>query len=411
MVPAPVDAADQAPDVRIAAALPRRMHVGSVLLIDATLVNCAEAPLASAAPHPLSICYRWHDPADETLVLEGQRAPLRTVLAPGASLQRTVELLVPERAGELVLVLTLVREGVSWLDEGDRNALVTHVELVDDGSGADLDAQLCARFPPPWRPFAEAYPIVHGRFLDYALELRPLRELFRSGADLPRCFGAGLDERVVEYPWLLSQRLGGRVLDAGSALNNSRMLDSLLPRVSELHIVTLRPERQAAWQRGVSYTFADVRELPYRDDLFAVVACVSTLEHVGMDNRAYGDDRPPAADADAERLRAASELWRVVKPGGSLLITVPCGRYADHGWFATLDVARLEAIAGRLCPEAFTIELFRVGRDGWRRAPASAVSGLVSRDSRREPVDRDGAVAARAVACVRLTKSAGPHGC
>jgi SAM-dependent methyltransferase len=180
----------------------------------------------------------------------------------------------------------------------------------------------------------------------------------------------------------LSQRLGGRVLDAGSALNNSRMLDSLLPRVSELHIVTLRPERQAAWQRGVSYTFADVRELPYRDDLFAVVACVS-----------------------------ASELWRVVKPGGSLLITVPCGRYADHGWFATLDVARLEAIAGRLCPEAFTIELFRVGRDGWRRAPASAVSGLVSRDSRREPVDRDGAVAARAVACVRLTKSAGPHGC
>jgi len=35
----------------------------------------------------------------------------------------------------------------------------------------------------------------------------------------------------------------------------------------------------------VRYEFSDLRRLPYRDAWFSSVVCLSTLEHVGMDNR------------------------------------------------------------------------------------------------------------------------------
>ena len=387
---------DDGARIDITAALPRRAQAGSVIQIEATVVNRSAQTLASVDPNPVSISYRWHEPAAGTLLLEGHRARLPAPLAPRATVRRTLELLVPERVGELVLVLTLVHEGVEWFDDGDKNAVVGRVEV------AELDESLRTRFPPPVAPFEEGYGAVHGHFLDFAFT--HTLDLFRTGAALPPCYGAALDERVVEYPWLLAQPLLGRMLDAGSTLNNPRMLDQVLRRVDDLHVVTLAPEHEAAWERGVSYVFADLRELPYRDQLFDIVACISTLEHVGMDNSFYGDQRPPAVDADDERLRGASELWRVLKPGGVLLLTVPCGRYADHGWFATLDLDRLEALADHLGPATRRIELFRAHPHGWQRASAAEVVELVSRDSHVEPVGHDLIVGARAVACMRLVR-------
>ena len=156
---------------------------------------------------------------------------------------------------------------------------------------------------------------------------------FENRARLPPGFGIGLDERVVEFPWLLAQGLGGRILDAGSALNHAHVLDHVRPLASDLHVVTLEPEAEAFTDRKVSYVYADLRYLPYRDGFFDVVVCLSTLEHVGMDNAFYGVDAPRAPDPAAEVRTAVAELDRVASK--RVLITVPYGRREDHGGSAS----------------------------------------------------------------------------
>src|SRR5690606_8066719 len=92
-----------------------------------------------------------------------------------------------------------------------------------------------------------------------------------------------------------------------------------------LSIVTLEPEEHAFPSAEVRYEYADLRALPYRDDLFDTVICFSTLEHVGMDNSIYGASAHSAEDPDEEAARALEELDRVLAPGGTLLISVPYG--------------------------------------------------------------------------------------
>ncbi|MGC1580463.1 MAG: DUF268 domain-containing protein, partial [Candidatus Acidiferrales bacterium] len=84
----------------------------------------------------------------------------------------------------------------------------------------------------------------------------------------------------------------------------------------------------------ISMTFCDIREsgLPFRDieenraDLTSLppswsgtlqsISCMHVLEHIGLGR--YGD----ALDASGDR-KAASELTRVLAPGGQLLMVVP----------------------------------------------------------------------------------------
>jgi len=59
--------------------------------------------------------------------------------------------------------------------------------------------------------------------------------------------------------------------------------------------------------------------MPFDDEFFDVITAVSTVEHIGLGR--YGD--PVAPDGDRE---AMEEMRRVLKAGGRLLMTVPCGR-------------------------------------------------------------------------------------
>lgn len=185
---------------------------------------------------------------------------------------------------------------------------------------------------------------------------------------LPYGYGDGLTERAVEYPWLLGHPLAGRLLDAGSALNHGYVLDVLLPRVSELHTVTLAPEEQAFVDRGVSYLFADLRDLPVRDDIYDAIACISTLEHVGLDNSVYGAAAAKRGDAQAEARRACRELARVAKPGAIVLLTVPYGVPEQLGWVRQLDRAQLIELATEFGAADTTIDIFRRGDRGWQRS-------------------------------------------
>lgn len=265
---------------------------------------------------------------------------------------------------------------------------------------------LAARFPPVDPPFTPDYGARRDALLAEMLDRPDVLSRFARGRRLPRGYGISLDERVVEYPWLLAAAPRGRMLDAGSTLNNPLVLDRVLPRVSSLTIATLAPEPVAYPERGVSYVFTDLRELPFRDGWFDTVACLSTLEHVGMDNGFYGVSEPRAADPEAEMMRALHELRRVLAPGGRLLLSVPYGAAEDHGWFRQLDrraIGRVEAILGA-SEEA--IEVFRYARNGWRRSDLDDAASARYRDFHHDKTPAaDLAAAARAVACIAVASA------
>ena len=132
-----------------------------------------------------------------------------------------------------------------------------------------------------------------------------------------------LDERAIEIPWALSRLAGAeRVLDLGTANAEPAYVASLIAASpGELVAVDL-VELDVPGLRSV---VADVRDLPFADRAFDLVLCVSTLEHVGRDNR------ESAREGGIEE--ALAELRRVLDRSGRLVVTVPCGERAEHEWF------------------------------------------------------------------------------
>ena len=190
---------------------------------------------------------------------------------------------------------------------------------------------------------------------------------------------AGLDERVVEYAWLFDRlrtldARRRRILDAGSVLNHRPVLAAWrqLQR-SPVSIVTLGYEGFADVSDAVRYEFGDLRELPYRDGWFDITISLSTVEHIGLDNRIYGAAAgavETASNPGAEAQRAMRELHRVTTGNGTLLLSVPYGARSDRGWFRILDqedLAQLTRIPGWT---PMSMRIFRAFREGWREVSA-----------------------------------------
>lgn len=261
----------------------------------------------------------------------------------------------------------------------------------------------------PWSP---GYQDTRDLFVEEALDNTALLDVFRRGAVLPPEYGIGLDERVVEYPWTFSRLPLGeaRILDAGSVLNNGFLVAHPLIRTKTLHIITLVPEGRCHCAAAVSHLYEDLRAIPISNGYYDIVVCISTLEHVGMDNTLF---RGPAEDAPDDYLVAVREMRRVLKPGGVFLLTVPFGPYMHFGTFQLFDRRRIEKVVAAFAPSHIEETYFRYTAHGWTAADASTcadaeyVPWIAQSPQERPPqcpVQPDNAAAARAVACLRMSR-------
>ncbi len=212
----------------------------------------------------------------------------------------------------------------------------------------------------------------------------------RARGERPRLLQGppGTDERVIEIPWVLARLGAGRVLEVGYAFAEPSYLAALLAAAPEALVGVDLAEAEVPFQT----VQADARELPFEERSFDQVLLVSTIEHVGADNTAYGFAAEEGGGA--ARRAALQELRRVLRPSGSLLVTVPLGEPADHGWFREDDVrgwTRLFTRAGFFVEEQ---EAYELGEEGWRAAPAFRADGV--RYGERGP-------AASAVLCADLS--------
>lgn len=220
------------------------------------------------------------------------------------------------------------------------------------------------------RPWREGYYEYREKCLSEAVVDEALLNIFAEDKPLPPGYAYRLDARLIEIPWVLSrvQKTNGRFLDAGSALNYDFVLTAPALKEKQTTIVTLAPERQAFWQLGVSYVFGDLRDLDFRDERFEAVACISTIEHIGMDNTMYAEGQKAQRSDPSEFLLAVKELKRVLQPGGVLFISFPFGRYENHGWFQQFDADLVDTLISAFAPSRHKENIFQYHPDGWQRS-------------------------------------------
>jgi SAM-dependent methyltransferase len=223
---------------------------------------------------------------------------------------------------------------------------------------------------------------------------------------LPAGYGYRIDERVVEYPWLFAHLpvRPGKMLDAGSALNHGFLLERPPLKQAKLVIMTLAPEKRCFWHKGISYIFGDLRDTQLASSTFDVVASVSTIEHIGLDNTLhYTSDALKKESNPLGFAPAVSEYKRLLKPGGLCFITVPYGQRGVHGWYQVFDETLLGHVISSFSPSEHSVEYFAYQPDGWQRCEAADIADAQFYDVHtRAPYGADYAAGAQGVACIRM---------
>ena len=228
-----------------------------------------------------------------------------------------------------------------------------------------------------------------------------------ASQQLPQGYGRWLDERLVEYPWLLSQlsEAPGELLDAGSTLNHRLILSQPRLQNKRITIMTLAPEAECFWKDRVSYVFGDLRNMYFRDSSFSTVVCLSVLEHVGLDSCMYDPARTyTQRDPDAY-LAAVHEFGRVLKPGGSCLISVPFGKYQLRSWLQVFDSVMLDRMIATFGRSTYEVTFFRYSADeGWLRCNREDAADAPYFDLHSDVPWPGCPAGAGAVACLKLSK-------
>ncbi|RJO62666.1 MAG: class I SAM-dependent methyltransferase [Dehalococcoidia bacterium] len=103
----------------------------------------------------------------------------------------------------------------------------------------------------------------------------------------------------------VASRIGhGKILDVGCG--SGGLLSGLDPRQRELFGIDIIQGVAGEKNRHISFFVAEATDMPFESDIFDCVTCTEVLEHIESDD-------------------AIKECFRVLKPGGTALITVPNG--------------------------------------------------------------------------------------
>jgi SAM-dependent methyltransferase len=257
------------------------------------------------------------------------------------------------------------------------------------------------------KPYTSGYREYKKKTLCDVLANNEILASFRCDETLPPNYGFRIDERVVEYPWVLA-RLGAEerlLLDAGSALNYEYVLDH--PALSDRKVVIYNLSLDRFLSRdNVSYIFGDLRQTILKDESFDEIVCISTLEHIGMNNTMhYSKDAHFDEFKPNDYLDVVREFRRLLKPSGRLFITVPYGRHENHGWLQQFDCKMINAVFDTFEPSSRNITYYRYFPDGWQITKAEECVNCSYFDIHNKPdYESDYVAAARAVACIEMVK-------
>ena len=117
-------------------------------------------------------------------------------------------------------------------------------------------------------------------------------------------------------------------------------------------------------------------------------------------------DEPGLATIDVYELRGGySELKRVLKPGGTLYLSMPFGQHVNHGWFQIFDSQMVDAVIEQFAPTRTTEFIYQYLPEGWTLSTREAAKDATYFDiHKNKTYDADYAAASRAIVCLELVK-------
>jgi len=189
-------------------------------------------------------------------------------------------------------------------------------------------------------------------------------------------------ERCVEIPWCAASVLSTRGfwLDVGFAHAESRYWETIFERGSPLFRYDMgidfsSPKMSVPLARLIEADLIsdDLSSLPR----FNLVTCISTIEHVGCDNITYNSGSKRMKDPFEVQKKVFLKLAELLVGGGQLLVSVPFGKFEDHGWFLQYDDKMFHAIEDLMRENGLilTSTLFYCWtEEGWKEAKISQVN-------------------------------------
>jgi SAM-dependent methyltransferase len=258
-----------------------------------------------------------------------------------------------------------------------------------------------------YKPWSRGYHEYKWKKIKSYINNNALLTNFKENSPLPLNYGFGVDERIVEYPWLISNinEDPQNLLDAGSALNFEKIISHKQFIKKKITITNLNPEHNCFWKKRVSYCFYDLRNLPFKEDSFDIITCLSTLEHVGMDNEKIYKNNEYKENKKEDYLKAVIELKRILKPDGKLLITLPYGQYQNLEFFQQFENKMIQKILNEFPNQQHKLTYYKYSQEGWNLSTEKECSNEKYFDIHTDKkIDSNNTAAARAVVCIKLIK-------
>ncbi len=136
---------------------------------------------------------------------------------------------------------------------------------------------------------------------------------------------------------------------------------------------------------NLTFVEGDIRKTDFPDAFFDIVTAVSTIEHIGLVSS------KPELDGDKDALQ---EIFRILKPGGNLLMTVPFGKRGVYsGGWRVYDCSSLKELLGKFEMEKMNFALLE--GESWRPASSEEAETI---DSLSQPKWRSAKAVAMVVA-------------
>jgi SAM-dependent methyltransferase len=182
-------------------------------------------------------------------------------------------------------------------------------------------------------------------------------------------------ERLVEYEFaarnLVSSKKQAAILDIGSG-------NSLLAKA----IGELGKGKWQVFRIDIAESNCDARMdarmTGFRKEVFSQVICISTIEHIGIGISSGDDD-----DEDGD-LKTVKEILRILKKGGSAIISVPYGKIKKLNYrvYDRHALSRLVAVDNEEFSVAAKKEFYCYDAGKWKRCSQSTADRNIADDVR-----------------------------
>ena len=180
-------------------------------------------------------------------------------------------------------------------------------------------------------------------------------------------------ERLVEYEFvarnLVSSKKQAAILDIGSG-------SSLLAKA----IGELGKGKWQVFRIDIAESNCDARMdarmTGFRKEVFSQVICISTIEHIGIGISSGDDD-----DEDGD-IKTVKEILRILKKGGSAIISVPYGKIKKLNYrvYDRHALSRLVAVDNEEFSVAAKKEFYCYDAGKWKRCSQSTADRNIADD-------------------------------